>query len=155
MFQNYEINQDKSQQLLNKVKNVDNDNDDPGDESLQVKTDDESLHRDADVNGSSIDAASGGLHDPSLVEEVALVEALSHLHHTTTTDNFLVQFSCQGAGGEGGEGDWQLCGGEEHRAEASTHVMKRWFITGLYILHSLIYIMPFLYVVLQYRPVLC
>uniref|UniRef100_A0A6A7FTA7 glucuronosyl-galactosyl-proteoglycan 4-alpha-N-acetylglucosaminyltransferase n=3 Tax=Hirondellea gigas TaxID=1518452 RepID=A0A6A7FTA7_9CRUS len=57
------------------------------------------------------------LQNHSLVAEVAVVESLSHLHHTTTSDSFLVQFSCQGAGGAAGEEDWQLCGGEDYRAE--------------------------------------
>ncbi|KAF2347059.1 Exostosin-like [Trinorchestia longiramus] len=59
----------------------------------------------------------GALKDPHLLAEVTVVEALSHLPHTSTSDTFLLQFSCQGAGGAGSEEDWQLCGGEDHRSE--------------------------------------
>ena len=52
-----------------------------------------------------------------MTEELGIVEELTRLSHTTTSDRFLLQFSCRGGGGYGDLGEWQLCETEVQRTQ--------------------------------------
>ncbi|XP_063588185.1 exostosin-3-like [Penaeus indicus] len=56
-------------------------------------------------------------NNPSMREEVAVVEELMQLEKTRTDDQFLLQFTCQGSGGYGDLEEWQICETESMRTQ--------------------------------------